>query len=75
MPRLVYIRHLFSLLKIGIEEEASVNVAEIEEIETEETPSRKRKQRKGMATKSIATKCMQDQQASVSRENRHESFA
>ena len=52
-----------------------MNMAEIREIKTEETPSRKGKQSKGKATKSIVTKCMQVRQASVSRENRHESFA
>ena len=57
------------------EEKALVYVLEIGEIETEETPSRKGKQRKGNETKSIVTKCMQVQQASVSRETRHESFA
>ena len=43
--------------------------SEIGEIEIEE------KQSKGKATKSIVVKCMQVQQASVSRENRHKSFA
>ena len=52
-----------------------MNVAEIGEIEIEETPSRKGKQSKGKATKSFVTTCMQVQQASVSRENCHESFA
>ena len=56
---------LFTVLKI----------AEIGDIGTEETPSRKGNQSKGKATKSIITECMQVQQASVSRENCHESFA
>ena len=61
--------------KIANGDEALVKIAEIGETETEETPSRKGKQSKEKATKSIVTKCMQVQKASVSRENRHESFA
>ena len=68
-------RLLFTYVACPANEEASVNVAEIGVIETEETPSRKGKQRKGMAMKSIVTKCMQVQQASISRENLQELFA
>ena len=68
-------RRLFKILKIANEEEALLNVAETGKNETKETPSGKGKQRKGKATKPIAAKRMQVQQASVSRENRHESFA
>ena len=47
IPRFVYVRRLFSVLKLPNEEKALVYVVENGEIVTEETLSRKRMQRKG----------------------------
>ena len=48
---LVYVRRLFSVLKMADEEEALVDVAENGDIDTEEAPSHKRKQSKGRERK------------------------
>ena len=67
IPRLAYVRRLFSPFKLANEEEALVDVVENGKVVTEETLSRKRKQRESKEMerrrnesfgRSIGTKCM-----------------